>query len=337
MEKEGYCGAMSRACRYKQVNFAIATAKGSPLREGINLAIVDLKANGIISKLWRKWMVATKKSECDETKDEDTSITEMTLSQVAGIFYVLVGGLSLALGVALVEFCQHGRAEAARANVPLRAALTAKARLASRGDHKPHAHPHPARHAQRDHDRLGWNGGAYAGVSVRALAHGQGATRLARRPQAARAPAPRAPRSARHDRLGWNGGAYAGVSVRALAHGQGATRLARRPQAARARHPARHAQRDHDRLGWNGGAYAGVSVRALAHGALNIRRDTLVEFCQHECALTTSTYTILRPVPRSHKTTLSTPVSPTCDPREGGANVRRPLTKPANSVDLYQL
>ncbi|KAI8431012.1 hypothetical protein MSG28_001095 [Choristoneura fumiferana] len=87
----------------------------------------------------------------------------MTLSQVAGIFYVLVGGLSLALGVALVEFCQHGRAEAARANVPLRAALTAKARLASRGDHKPHAHPHPARHAQRDHDRLGWNGGAYAG------------------------------------------------------------------------------------------------------------------------------------------------------------------------------
>ncbi|XP_073955127.1 glutamate receptor 1-like isoform X2 [Choristoneura fumiferana] len=197
MEKEGYCGAMSRACRYKQVNFAIATAKGSPLREGINLAIVDLKANGIISKLWRKWMVATKKSECEETKDEDTSITEMTLSQVAGIFYVLVGGLSLALGVALVEFCQHGRAEAARANVPLRAALTAKARLASRGDHKPHAHPHPARHAQRDHDRLGWNGGAYAGVSVRALAHGQGATRLARRPQAARAPAPRAPRSAR--------------------------------------------------------------------------------------------------------------------------------------------
>ncbi|KAI8431005.1 hypothetical protein MSG28_001095 [Choristoneura fumiferana] len=53
-------------------------------------------------------------------------------------------GLSLALGVALVEFCQHGRAEAARANVPLRAALTAKAaELASRGDHKPHAHPPP--------------------------------------------------------------------------------------------------------------------------------------------------------------------------------------------------
>lgn len=85
----------------------------------------------------------------------------MTLSQVAGIFYVLVGGLALALGVALLEFCQHGRAEAARANVPLRAALTAKARLGSRTDRK----MPPQRTPQREHDRLPWNGGAFAGVS----------------------------------------------------------------------------------------------------------------------------------------------------------------------------
>lgn len=87
----------------------------------------------------------------------------MTLSQVAGIFYVLVGGLAIALGVALVEFCQHGRAEAARANVPLRAALTAKARMASRADRKHGAQRTP----QRDHDRLPWNGGAFAGVNIK--------------------------------------------------------------------------------------------------------------------------------------------------------------------------
>lgn len=81
----------------------------------------------------------------------------MTLSQVAGIFYVLVGGLTIALGVALFEFCQHGRAEAARANVPLRAALRAKARLASRTDRK----TPPQRTPQREHDRLGWNGAAF--------------------------------------------------------------------------------------------------------------------------------------------------------------------------------
>ncbi|XP_048005196.1 glutamate receptor 1-like [Leguminivora glycinivorella] len=164
-EKEGQlvCGSINRACRYKHVNFAIATAKGSPLREVINLAIVEMKSTGVISKLWRKWVLETRKSDCDDGKDEETSITEMTLSQVAGIFYVLVGGLALALGVALLEFCQHGRAEAARANVPLRAALSAKARLASRADHKPsHAHTH-SRQMQRDHERLGWNGAAFAG------------------------------------------------------------------------------------------------------------------------------------------------------------------------------
>lgn len=67
----------------------------------------------------------------------------------------------MALGVALIEFCRHGRAEAARANVPLRAALRAKARLASRPERK----TPPLRNPQRDNDRLGWNGGAFGGVS----------------------------------------------------------------------------------------------------------------------------------------------------------------------------
>ncbi|XP_049886263.1 glutamate receptor 1-like [Pectinophora gossypiella] len=160
LDREGEiaCDTMSRVCRYKHVNFAIATTKGSPLREGINLALVSLKKDGVIKKLWRKWLLS-KKPDCDMVKDEETTITEMTLSQVAGIFYVLVGGLALALAVALMEFCQHGRQEAARANVPLRAALTAKARLASRVERK----APPQRTPQRDHDRLPWNGGAFAG------------------------------------------------------------------------------------------------------------------------------------------------------------------------------
>ncbi|XP_053623557.1 glutamate receptor 1-like isoform X2 [Plodia interpunctella] len=157
LEKQG-CNTMARVCRYKHTDLAIATAKGSPLREGINLALVSLKKEGVIAILWRKWILNSKKSDCDVPKDEEFTITEMTLSQVSGIFYVLVGGLALALSVALLEFCQHGRAEAARANVPLRAALRAKARMASRTDRKT-----PPQHTpQRDtHDRLGWNGAAF--------------------------------------------------------------------------------------------------------------------------------------------------------------------------------
>lgn len=87
--------------------------------------------------------------------------TELTLSQVAGLFYVLMGGLVLALIVALVEFFQHGRAEAARANIPLRAAFKAKSTLSARAELKNSTQRAP----QRDQERLGWNSGPYTGVS----------------------------------------------------------------------------------------------------------------------------------------------------------------------------
>lgn len=80
---------------------------------------------------------------------------------MAGLFYVLMAGLVIALAVALIEFCQYGRVEAARANVPLRAALRAKSRL------NVHERKSPTpRTQQREQERLGWNGGAYGGVSI---------------------------------------------------------------------------------------------------------------------------------------------------------------------------
>ncbi|KAJ8736978.1 hypothetical protein PYW07_000249 [Mythimna separata] len=136
-------------------DFAVGVPKGSKLRDGVNMALQSLKEEGEIPKLVRKWFT---KSECD-VADPEIKGTELTLSQVAGLFYVLVGGLSLALGVALIEFCKHGRAEAARANVPLRAALRAKARLANNAERKTQSQ----RGTQREHDRLGWNGGAFGG------------------------------------------------------------------------------------------------------------------------------------------------------------------------------
>jgi glutamate receptor, ionotropic, invertebrate len=39
------------------------------------------------------------------------------LSNVAGIFYILIGGLVLAMAVALLEFCYKSHVEAGRAKV----------------------------------------------------------------------------------------------------------------------------------------------------------------------------------------------------------------------------
>ncbi|XP_045510361.1 glutamate receptor 1-like isoform X1 [Colias croceus] len=143
-------------CRYKHVDFGIALPRGSNMKESLNLVIVDLKKDGIITRLWRKWMLYINKPQCENNKEKESEISEMSLSQVAGIFYVLVGGLGLALGVALLEFCHHGRNEAVRSNVSLSAALKAKAKMSSRSDRKT-----PQR--SRDQDRLGWNGAAFAG------------------------------------------------------------------------------------------------------------------------------------------------------------------------------
>lgn len=43
------------------------------------------------------------RTECVDKHDETQN--ELTLSNVAGIFYILIGGLLLALTVALTEFC----------------------------------------------------------------------------------------------------------------------------------------------------------------------------------------------------------------------------------------
>lgn len=57
----------------------------------------------------------------------------LSLSNVAGVFYILIGGLGLAMLVALVEFCYKSRIESRRMKVckkhdnpPPRSASTAK-------------------------------------------------------------------------------------------------------------------------------------------------------------------------------------------------------------------
>ncbi|VVD03791.1 unnamed protein product, partial [Leptidea sinapis] len=148
--------ATPKICRYKHVDFGIALTKGSPIKEALNLVIVDLKKDEIIVKLWHKWMMEMNKPKCEKEKEEESTMSEMTLSQVAGIFYVLVGGLALALGVALLEFCHHGRNETPRTAKTL-SALKAKAKLTAKSDKK-------SSQRSREQERLGWNGAAFTGV-----------------------------------------------------------------------------------------------------------------------------------------------------------------------------
>lgn len=76
------------------------------LRDPINLAVLTLKENGELTKLKNKWWYD--RTECRHDK-QDASRNELSLSNVAGIFYILIGGLLVALVVALFEFCFKGQ------------------------------------------------------------------------------------------------------------------------------------------------------------------------------------------------------------------------------------
>nr|XP_024218340.1 glutamate receptor 1-like isoform X2 [Halyomorpha halys] len=120
------CDTMKVGRNLDSKGFGVATPLGSPLREVVNLAVLSLIETGELAKLKNKWWYD--RTECKHG-DKDTSRNELSLSNVAGIFYILIGGLILAMAVALIEFCYKSHSEATRAKIPLSDAMKAKARL----------------------------------------------------------------------------------------------------------------------------------------------------------------------------------------------------------------
>nr|QNL15099.1 ionotropic receptor 2 [Aulacocentrum confusum] len=120
------CDTMKVGRHLDVKGFGVATPIGSPLRSKINLSVLTLKEGGELEKLKNRWWYD--RTECRHSDKQD-SRNELSLSNVAGIFYILIGGLLLALAVALLEFCYKSHTEATRAKIPLSDAMKAKARL----------------------------------------------------------------------------------------------------------------------------------------------------------------------------------------------------------------
>lgn len=81
----------------------------SNCRVPINLAVLSLIESGELTKLFNKWWFD--RTECRAADKQDASRNELSLSNVAGIFFILIGGLLVALIVALLEFCFRSKDE----------------------------------------------------------------------------------------------------------------------------------------------------------------------------------------------------------------------------------
>ncbi|XP_061047758.1 glutamate receptor 2 isoform X1 [Eubalaena glacialis] len=171
IEQRKPCDTMKVGGNLDSKGYGIATPKGSSLRNAVNLAVLKLNEQGLLDKLKNKWWydkgecgsgggdskvspinlavlklseqgVLDKlknkwwydKGECgakDSGSKEKTSA--LSLSNVAGVFYILVGGLGLAMLVALMEFCYKSRAEAKRMKMTLNDAMRNEERLSVTG------------------------------------------------------------------------------------------------------------------------------------------------------------------------------------------------------------
>ncbi|XP_023677092.1 glutamate receptor 1a isoform X4 [Paramormyrops kingsleyae] len=116
IEQRKPCDTMKVGGNLDSKGYGIATPKGSALRIPVNLAVLKLNEQAVLDKLKNKWWYD--KGECgsnDSARKDKTSA--LSLSNVAGVFYILIGGLGLAMLVALVEFCYKSRTESRRMKV----------------------------------------------------------------------------------------------------------------------------------------------------------------------------------------------------------------------------
>uniref|UniRef100_A0AAQ6IM74 Glutamate receptor n=1 Tax=Anabas testudineus TaxID=64144 RepID=A0AAQ6IM74_ANATE len=116
IEQRKPCDTMKVGGNLDSKGYGVATPKGSPLRIPVNLAVLKLNEQAVLDKLKNKWWYD--KGECghkDSGRKDKTSA--LSLSNVAGVFYILIGGLGLAMLVALVEFCYKSRIESRRMKV----------------------------------------------------------------------------------------------------------------------------------------------------------------------------------------------------------------------------
>uniref|UniRef100_A0A3P9K8I6 Glutamate receptor, ionotropic, AMPA 1a n=1 Tax=Oryzias latipes TaxID=8090 RepID=A0A3P9K8I6_ORYLA len=122
IEQRKPCDTMKVGGNLDSKGYGIATPKGSPLRNPVNLAVLKLNEQGLLDKLKNKWWYD--KGECGsgggDSKDKTSALS---LSNVAGVFYILIGGLGLAMLVALVEFCYKSRTESRRMKQSINDAL----------------------------------------------------------------------------------------------------------------------------------------------------------------------------------------------------------------------
>ncbi|XP_034139434.1 glutamate receptor ionotropic, kainate 2 isoform X3 [Drosophila guanche] len=102
---------VQRDCNLTQIGglldtkgYGIATPKGSPWRDKISLAILELQEKGDIQLLYDKWWKNTDETCTRRSTSKQSKANALGLESIGGVFVVLIAGILVAVIVAFFEF-----------------------------------------------------------------------------------------------------------------------------------------------------------------------------------------------------------------------------------------
>ncbi|XP_045206208.1 glutamate receptor 1-like [Mercenaria mercenaria] len=106
------CKTMKVGRNLDQKGYGIAMPKYSDLTNKINIAVLELQEKGVLHKLEEKWWYS--KGECGNADGSDKGKNALNLSNVSGIFHILIGGLVLAMIISLSQIAFHAKVKTRR-------------------------------------------------------------------------------------------------------------------------------------------------------------------------------------------------------------------------------
>ena len=129
----GPCGgSLSHVDARAESVFIRSLLTGSPWRDKISLAILELQEKGVIQILYDKWWKNTGDVCNREDKSKESKASALGVENIGGVFVVLLCGLALAIVVAILEFCWNSKKNAASERQSLCAEMASELRFAVR-------------------------------------------------------------------------------------------------------------------------------------------------------------------------------------------------------------
>ncbi|KAL8574338.1 hypothetical protein ACOMHN_059134 [Nucella lapillus] len=127
------CDTIKVGSNLDSKGYGVATPMGSDIRDRLTLSILELRERGDLEQLKKYWWF--ERSECPAEKGttKESGDNALTLSKVAGIFYILVAGLALSVISVVLEFLYKTKVDSRKQNVSFKREARSKFRLSISG------------------------------------------------------------------------------------------------------------------------------------------------------------------------------------------------------------